>query len=629
MPIDDFFRALPFVLLVGAVPGVALTWLIAPRLSWPERLVAAPGFSVGFVGVAGLILRQLGFPFALTTMIPVLVVLIVAGAVMGYRSRRQPPVDGVGPGWAVTGVALVAGAVVIGIVIAATHTDSLPPGNDPALHGAVAATIVRASDVLPVVPVPADGSGFVRTQAAFEATDALASELGAGNPAQVMLPLALISLLALPLGIAVLAHRVTGDRRVAAVAALLSVGLIFPTWPVGYGDYPYLVDSTLVVPLVLAVARCLEGTSVARSAALAGAAVLAIWVIHGLEIPTAVAVGGFLWLSILTQRRRAALRGLAVAAATCLIGVGVGYVLTRAPALPVAHPSGPSGPAEASAYLAQERGVGLGALQPFVSLDLTILSGALLAAGAVMVVIRRRGRWLLGSVVIPLLCVADVTGQQWLHGLWLRLYPWTDLDRLIGLEYFIVPVIAGIGAVGLVELWAHRGARVGPERRDARPALSAAVLIAAGAGGLVLGAPQTSAMLSVEMGQAAPVPAQDVSVIQELAAHLPRGSLILNDGVADSGQWITALTQDVEVEPRGYANEYLSDWRIVALGQACSDPSAAQGALHGVQAAFVGSDPAVGSSHLWNAGCLDSLPGLRLVAGSTSGAAGFLVTDRP
>ena len=41
MPLSDLFHALPFVLLLGVVPGIALTTLIAPRLSWAERLAAA------------------------------------------------------------------------------------------------------------------------------------------------------------------------------------------------------------------------------------------------------------------------------------------------------------------------------------------------------------------------------------------------------------------------------------------------------------------------------------------------------------------------------------------------------------------------------------------------------------
>ncbi len=230
MPLADFFRALPLILLLGAVPGLALATLIAPRLSWPERLAAAPGLSVGCIGVIGLVLHLLGLPFYPPTAIPILVVLL--GAAIGRQlmsGRHGKPLAGAG--WAVAAVALASGAVLVGIAAAAMSGDVLPPANDPSLHGAVAATIVQDRDVLPVVPVPADGSGFVRTQAAFEATDALASELGAGGPAQVVIPLALVSLLALPLGVAVLAHHVTQDRRVGAVAAVLSLGLIFRPGP--------------------------------------------------------------------------------------------------------------------------------------------------------------------------------------------------------------------------------------------------------------------------------------------------------------------------------------------------------------------------------------------------------------
>ncbi len=625
MPLADFFRALPLILLLGAVPGLALATLIAPRLSWPERLAAAPGLSVGCIGVIGLVLHLLGLPFYPPTAIPILVVLL--GAAIGRQlmsGRHGKPVAGAG--WAVAAVALASGAVLVGIAAAAMSGDVLPPANDPALHGAVAATIVQDRDVLPVVPVPADGSGFVRTQAAFEATDALASELGAGGPAQVMIPLALVSLLALPLGVAVLAHHVTQDRRVAAVVAALSLGLIFPAWPVGYGDYPYLVDSTLVVPLILAVTRCLEGKAMVSSAVMTGAAVLAMWSIHGLEIPTAIAVGAFLWLSILVSRRRAALGGAAIALTSVVIAVGAGYVLTRAPSLPLAHLSPRSVPDEGVAYIAGQRNAGVGALTPFINLDLSLICGILLCAGAVIVVSTRRWRWLLGSLAIPAICVADVAGPQWLHPLWVRLYPWTVLDRLYGLEYFIVPVIAAIGTVGLVDLLSRRAARRRPERSRGMSAWSAVAIGVLAVGGLVLGASRTSDMLSAILAMSPHVPAQDVTVIDELAAKLPPASLVLNDGVADSGQWITALTDDVEVEPRGYAESFPNDWRLVALAGACSDPSGARAALSGVRAVFVGSEAGATGSRHWNAACIAAIPGLRLVAGSTSGAAGFLVT---
>jgi hypothetical protein len=103
--------------------------------------------------------------------------------------------------------------------------------------------------------------------------------------------------------------------------------------------------------------------------------------------------------------------------------------------------------------------------------------------------------------------------------------------------------------------------------------------------------------------------------------------VILNDGDLDAGQWVTALTHDAEAEPKSYAASYPDDWRLVALGRACSDPGGAEAALAGMQAVFVGRQTAGPENpHPWSAACIASLPDLRLVAGSTSGPAGFVVT---
>ena len=625
MPLDQFFRALPVVLLLGTIPGIALTILLSRHLSWPERLAAAPGFSVGLIGVIGLLLRAVGLPFSVPTAVPILAVLVGLAAAQLIRWRLLRGVTA-GAGWTVTGLAIAAGAILAGVSVAPMQADAVPPATDAALHATVAADIVQARDVLPIVPIPADGSGFVRPLAAFEATDALASELGAGDPAGAMLPLALISVLVLPLGVAVLANEATGDRRVAATASLLSLGVIFPAWPVAFGDYPYLADSTLVVPLILAVARCLRGASIASNAMLAGAAVLSIWVTHGLEILSAFAVGGFLWLAVLGARRRDALPGAAAALAAGLIAAIAGYLLTRAPALPLAHPSG-SVVDESSAYLAEARGVGLGAVQLGVNGVLTILSGGLLCLGAVVVVVRRRGRWLLGSLLLPVLLVADTVGPQWLYPIWVRAYPWSELVRLCGLEFFVMPVLAAVGGVGLGKFFSLHAPRTGSRLPGGASVWAAATLAVIAAAGVLVGAFRTFDDVSSEAADQVLASSQDVSVIYALAAHLPRGSLILNNGYSDSGQWIDALTSDVAVEPKGYAQSYPSDWRVVALAGACSDPSAAQAAVRGVAAVFVGSKDAPGALHPWSAECISSIPGLHLVAGSTAGAAGFMVSD--
>ncbi len=629
MPLDQLLRALPIVLLLGTVPGLAVATLIDPRLPWLQRLAAAPGFSAAAVGVTGLVLHLLHAGFMPLTVVPVLAVLIAAALV---RQRRTPPgaaagaPDDPGPGWRVALAALVAGVVLFGISAAEMSGGALPPSTDPAVHGAIAASIVDDRDVLPVIPIPASGSGFDRTQTAFEATAALASEIGAGGPANVMLPLALISLLLLPLSVALLAYRAVADRRVAALAALLCLGLIFPARWVAFGDYPYLVDSTLVVPLVLAVARCLEGTRVRTGAVMAGALILAIWVIHGTEIPTAVVIGLPLWAALLLRRRRAALEGAAAVLAAVVLGALAGYLLARAPAIPAGRPSG-AAVDEAAGYLAGLRFQDAAALQAFAGWVLPILTAVLVCAGWLVAVAERRGRWLLVSALLPVLCVLDVAGPQLLHPLWSRIYPWGSVDRLSGMEFFAVPAIAAIGAFGVAGLASKLAGRAGaaPPRRSAAWSMAAVGVI--GAGGLLAGAIGTAAAVSSNASSQVQVSAEDVAVIQRLATEIPSGSVILNDGDIDAGQWITALTHDAEAEPKSYAASYPDDWRLVALGRACSDPGGAEAALEGMRAVFVGRQTAgPANPHPWSAACIASLPDLRLVAGSTAGPAGFVVT---
>jgi len=630
VPLDQLLHALPVVLLLGTIPGLAVVTLIDPRLPWVQRLAAAPGFSAAAVGVTGLVLRLVHVGFMPVTVLPVLAVLIAAAAMRQRNSRGSAlPLerDRPGLGWAVAGAGLIAGLVLAaGITLTALRSDALPPSTDPAVHGAVAATIVQDRDVLPVVPVPVTGSGFVRTQAAFEATDALASELGAGGPADVMLPLALVSLLLLPLSVALLAFRAVPDRRVAALASLLCLGLIFPAQWVVFGDYPYLVDSTLVVPLILAVACCLESRSTVASALVAGAAVLAIWVIHGTEIPTALVIGLPLWVAILVRRRRAAVEGAALVLAAVAVGALAGYLLIRAPALPTARVSGPVVD-EAAGYLASLRSQDPAVIQAFVGWTLSILTAVLVCAGWLVVVRERRGRWLLGSALLPVLCILDVAGPQLLHAFWSRIYPWGSVDRLSGMEFFVIPVIAAIGAVGVAKLASKLGERAWPASRRRSAAWSTAVVAVIGAGGLLTGAVGTARTESSNLSTQVRVSAEDVAVIQRLATEIPSGSVILNDGDLDAGQWITALTHDTEAEPKSYAASYPDDWRLVALGRACSDPGGAEAALAGMRAVFVGPQTAgPGNPHPWSAACIGSLPDLRLAAGSISGPAGFVVT---
>ena len=628
MPIDQLFRALPVVLVLGTLPGLALATLISPRLPWALRLAAAPGFSVASVGVAGLVLYQFGIPFSPLSIVPILAVLV--GAAVARHLRRGKATPGApGIGVAVGAVALAAGVVLVGVAAGVLHDDVLPPADDAAYHGNVAAAIARDDNVLPAVPLPLLSGSFVRLRAAFEATDALASQLGAGTPADLLMPLTVVSLLVLPLGVAVLAYEAFPDRRVAAAAALLTFGFAFPAIPIGIGDYPYIAASTLVVPLILGGARLLRATDRQAGALLVGAAVLAIWVIHGLEILTAVAVGGPLWLALIATRRRAALSGAVIGVAATAAGVVLGYVLTRAPAAPAAATVPAPTFNQAAVILSGHAGVGIGdVLNSFAGTELSVLSGLLLAAGIIAVFVRRQARWLLLSLVIPLLCLFDVAGPELLHRLWMAVYPWSVEDRLLGLEFFVVPVLAGVGVTALIDAAKALGQRA--SRPSAfRRSVAGAVVAVASLGAVASGVVATWNVTSAEVGANVRVAPRDVAVMEALGAALKPGSLVLNNGTADDGEWITALTLDVEAEPKAYVDSYPDDWRIVAMAGACTDTAAAARALSGMQAVFVGSDQLAGNEHPWTASCMARIPRLRLVAGTTAGPAGFVVSTDP
>jgi hypothetical protein len=252
-----------------------------------------------------------------------------------------------------------------------------------------------------------------------------------------------------------------------------------------------------------------------------------------------------------------------------------------------------------------------------------MLAGILLVVGLVALILRRQARWLIVALAVPLLCILDVLGPELLHRLWTAIYPWSVEDRLLGLEFFVVPIIAGVGAVAVIDAVRWLMPSVSNSRGRVLTVALAAVMAL---GAVAEGVAGSSATLSWQLGINQHVSSRDVSVIRSMAAILPRGAVVLNDGVTDDGEWITALTDDVEAEPKPYAGIYPSDWRVTAMADACTDPAQAQKALAGVQAVFVGTNQMPVAAHPWKAACIARIPGLRLVAGSSSGPAAFAVT---
>ncbi|MGH9061994.1 MAG: DUF6541 family protein, partial [Acidimicrobiales bacterium] len=332
-------------------------------------------------------------------------------AVLRWRLARAGPPS---QPWWIPIPALVAGLVGAGVFAAALSSQVLPPDWDPRVHGAIAAAIVRTHDVLPLFPIPLQGTAFTHARPGFEAMAAVVSWIGGPSPPQAMEPIITAVLVLLPLGLTMLALEATESIGLAVVVPLVAVGMAFPSLQAIVGRFPQVVDSTLVVPLLVAALRVLRGRQPLDNALLLLAATASIWVVHGLEVLTAMVIGGALLVAaaVVALRRsgwivvgRAVAAGLAVAGGAALV-----TVLTRLPHVPpatVAEASTFTQPVASSLHL--HTLLQLVAQTDFVS----PVAVALYCFGVVALVVQRRMLWLLVATAVVLLAMAD--SLYWRH----------------------------------------------------------------------------------------------------------------------------------------------------------------------------------------------------------------------
>jgi hypothetical protein len=474
--LQDLAQAIPGILVAVLLPGYALATLLAPRWRWWERLAASPGLSAGFLGVLGLSLRLVHIPFE-----PLTVFFCIAALAGGAAARRRASganaVDDV-PRWLPV-TALIAGAVGATVLAVALAGQVLPPDWDPAVHGATANGIASTHDVLPLVQVPLEGTYFARLRPGFEAMSAVVSWVGGPAPALSMTPVITAVVLLMPLGLTLLALEATGWIALAAVVPLFAVGLAFPSFQVILGRYPQVVDSTLVAPLIVAALRLLRTPQIRDNALLLGTIAASVWVIHGLEALTSLVVGGVLLAAVAFAAWRASPRQtllrLVSGGAAALAGAGLVTVLTRLPQPPPpVHP-------EVFAPLIQRASVPAHphSLVEFITqTDVTSpVAVALIAAGVVAMVVTRRMLWVLASEAILLLAMADAISWRHLAGFWIHVVnPWGDPDRIVGVQYWLIPLILGAGFLAIGRALSDLARR--PRLRVALPIAAAGVAIA-------------------------------------------------------------------------------------------------------------------------------------------------------
>jgi hypothetical protein len=626
VPLAELARALPFLILVGILPGIALATLVVPGWRRWERLATAPGLSAGMAGVIGLAYHDLHVPFMAATVLPLEAMVVVAAV---WRTRRRVAVAPE-PGARPAGTRLVvAGALAAGVVsaalLAAGYRDlPVPVATDGPVHAAVAAGIATRHDLLPVLPDPSAGS-WVRPRAAVEATAALASEIGGPSAPAELLPLTLLAVLLLPLGLAALALETTGSAAIAAAAPLLGVGWAFPSIAVSFGEFPYVVDATLVAPLVIAAVRALRPGELRRHLVLVATLVAAVWAVHGLEAITALVIAAPLCVARAWPDRRRALPRLLGVLGAALGGAAVVTLITRVPALvPTAGAPVPAATlTEVSRFSGDIARAGVvDTLNAFA--HYAFPSGLVMGAyvlGVIAALVERRLRWALVAHAVLLACFVDVLSTGLLRRVWIAVYPWSVQDRLPAVQYWVVPLLMALGLVWL-------GSRLNLGQAGGRARSGALFLGAATLVACAVDAPHDATVYSASVQQRGVVTAADRSVIDRLSGRLPAGSVVLTDGIDDSGQWLAVLSRDIPYYTSNYVKDHPDDPRLVALEDACADPAAAAAMLQGVDAVFVGSRHIGRPQHPWSAACIASIPGLETLATAGSGdgtAAAFLV----
>jgi len=451
LPLHDLAQSLPGVVVAAMLPGFALATLLAPH--WPawQRLAMAPGLSAGFIGVFGMAMHDAHVPFEPLTILPLLALLGLAAV---FRRRRADPESAAGSPWWLPIPALVAGCVGAGVFIWALHGQVLPPDWDTATHGGLVNTIARQHDVLPLIPIPMEASDFVRPRPGFEAMAAVVSWLGAPSPAMSMGPMIAVALILIPLSLTLLALEATGSVALAAVVPFFAVGLAFPADQTIVGRFPEIVDSTLIVPFIVVTLRVLHGRNTRDNALLLFAITASIWVIHGLEVFTALVVGCALlaWTAVRVVHAapRPALLRIGAAVGAVLVGAALVTLLTRMPHVPKPIATQPSAvvlPVGSTPVMLHQI-VGDIAQADLIS-PVTL---ALFAIGVAALLVRRRMLWVLVAEVVLVLLMVDNFYLHQLNSLWRLIYPWGDTDRILGVQYWLIPIVLGAGLFAVADL---------------------------------------------------------------------------------------------------------------------------------------------------------------------------------
>lgn len=537
--------------LLAVVPGALALRLLGVR--GLAGLAGAPPVTVAALGVLSVLLARLGIAWRLPAVLACLALLLaVLGGLAWLATRTTTPDDGAWrprPLGTRRTLAVAAGTVAGAVLLAVPFVATLPGPDAPlqqwdAVFHLNALVAVRETGVVTplggLAPLYGNGTLAPYYPTGWHALLALAP--GASVPAVTNAGMLVLGTGVWVLGLAGLAREVVARRTLPAVLA--------PLLAAGFVAYPAVqltvlaqlangLSTALLPGAVLLVLRAVRAVQARAAApAVAGAVVAAVAGVGGVVVahasglfslalvagPLVVGALGGWALRLARGGRRAAGGGVLAALVAAVVGLPV--VLANLDAL--------------SAVVGFERASGrshLAALRE-VLLDQTLTYGypgdgsghlavtAATVAGAVLVVLHRRHRWLTAALVLPVALAVLAAGPADHPLRWLAAFWYTQAGRIAPVA--VVPAV-------LLAAYALTTA-VGAVRRrvPARAAghLALAVVLAVAVGTAVARLPLqvrvvASAYVPGELAWGTMATAEELAMMRQL--ELPDGAVVVGD----------------------------------------------------------------------------------------------------
>jgi hypothetical protein len=595
----SWLSAVPVLLtcaLLLLVPG-ALTLRLARFRLLVVAGAAAP-LTVSALVLAGLTAGQVGLSWNAGTLAGVVALMLLTGFLVGRARRRTalaPPPPST-TAW--VGASLLLAALVGALPAMVTMGDAgaIPQQPDTVFHLGTIATMLDQQDISTLHSLRFANPG--RTgfyPAGFHAVAVTLVDLTGTTVPVAANAVALVSgFLVWPLAMTLLAGVAFGSRTSVLVPAPLAAVAFstFPTWFLGYGVlWPNLLGQAILPATVALVVRLLRANRSWWELAL-----LAV-LLPGLTISHPNALFAFVVAAVVAVvcaaaayavRPRVALgrRLGAVVAAAVFTGGAAGSWLLGGMLSPSMRASNPPGP---EATLSQAL-IDVAFSAARWQRPLWVL-GVVMLAGAVALVVRRRGGWVLTlsavcAVLYVLSVVVDSPLVRWITWPWYNNSP--RLASLLVLPLALLVVAALAEAARLVSQ---------PVPASLRPAVPAALvlaLLAATVGG------NASARVMALDGYYDPQPSQswisraELRALEDLGRQIPDDSVVAANPWA-GGNWLALVSGERMLYP---TEKVLSgDPDLVLLGKhlddVASDPEVCRLALErGVDYAITGGAPA-------------------------------------